>query len=137
MIRSGNLQKILSVFSQAFRVEAKIKTVNLSQDQKHIDQRSLDLIIQLKDQLLPCHVPEQQRATAFQRVSLSDVYCSSKKRHSPHPFHSAMFMGLSSLNVCDSSMQFHHSVAVARLSMCKMCHVQVCPLLFLVILGRS
>ena len=95
------------------------------------------MIMQLKDQLLPCHVPEYQSATTFQCVSLSDVYCSSKKTHSPHHFYSAMFMGLSSINVFDSSIPFRHSVAVVRLSTCKMCHVQVCPSPFLVTVGRS
>ena len=58
MIRTGNLQMLLSAFSQAFKVEAKIKIVKLNQDKKHIDQHLLNMITELKDHLLPCHIPE-------------------------------------------------------------------------------
>lgn len=44
--RSENFQKLLRALLWALRVEARIMIVKLSQDRKHRDQHSLDMIVQ-------------------------------------------------------------------------------------------
>lgn len=46
--RSENFQKLLRALLWALRVEARIMIVKLSQDRKHRDQHSLDMIIQAR-----------------------------------------------------------------------------------------
>lgn len=89
--------------------------VNLSLDKNHIDQISVDMRIQLKDQQLQCH---SSRITKCYNLSR----CVFIRYLQLNFFYSAVFMGLSSVKVF--SISFHHLHRVARSTVCKTHHVQ-------------